>query len=152
MCLCFDLYDTDHNGHISLTEADYMLEDVFGTEWESNDEAKVVHTWLHERDEAVLGDPDLSVDAWAAFVSTNRSIQAEIIRTRLVLQNKVIGVGFWTHCVSKSATIYLGRTVTVEKILSAHVSEEALDELAWDKNPATDHNDDTQFVLQVITT
>lgn len=151
MCLCFDLYDTDHNGHISLAEADYMLEDVFGAEWASNNEAKVAHTWLHERDEALLGAPDLGVDAWSTFVSANLGIQAGILRTRLLLQNKVIGLGFWTYCVSKSATIYVGRTATVEKILSAHVSEEALEELAWDKNPAKDHNDDTQFVLKVST-
>lgn len=89
MCLCFDLYDTDHNGQISLAEADFMIQDIFGSEWASNEEARVAHTWLHQRDDALLGSPELGVDAWSAFVSANLQIQAPVVRTRLVLQKKV---------------------------------------------------------------
>lgn len=87
--LCFDLYDTDHNGQISLSEADFMIEDVFGPGWASKDDAKAVHSWLHERDDALLGSPELNVDAWSAFASTNLQVQAPAIRTRLILQTKV---------------------------------------------------------------
>lgn len=89
MCLCFDLYDTDHNGEISLPEADFMVEDIFGPAWASKEEAKEIHAWLHERDEAVLGHPQLDVDAWATFVAANLQIQAPAIHTRLILQTKV---------------------------------------------------------------
>lgn len=89
MCLCFDLYDTDHNGQISLPEADFMIEDIFGPGWASKDEAREVHAWVHERDDAVLGQPQLDVDAWATFVAANLQIQAPAIHTRLILQTKV---------------------------------------------------------------
>lgn len=45
VCLCFDTYDSDHNGQISANEFDFMIEDVFGPEWENNDKAKAAHTW-----------------------------------------------------------------------------------------------------------
>lgn len=89
MCLCFDLYDADHNGQISLEEADFMLQDVFGAEWATNDEARALHIWLHERDAALLGAPDLGIDDWSTFVSANLHIQAAAVRTRLILQKKV---------------------------------------------------------------
>lgn len=99
MCLCFDLYDTDHNGQISLPEADFMLEDVFGARWVTDEEAKVLHTWLHERDDALLGSPELGMDAWAAFVSENLQIQAPALRTRLILQKKV-PLPLYSECVA----------------------------------------------------
>lgn len=45
VCLCFDLQDADHNGKIGADEFDFMIVDVFGPEWEKNDEAKAVHAW-----------------------------------------------------------------------------------------------------------
>lgn len=45
VCLCFDLYDTDHNGQIAPDEFDFMIQDVFGQRWEENDEAKAAHSW-----------------------------------------------------------------------------------------------------------
>lgn len=62
---------------------------------------------------------------------------------------KVVGVGFWTHCMRKSVRIYLGRSVTVETLLSAHISRAVLEDLAQDRNPGTDHDDSTQFILRV---
>ena len=94
MCLCFDLYDTDHNGQISLPEADFMIEDIFGPGWASKEQAKEVHAWLHEREDALLGHPQLGVDAWATFVAMNLQIQAPAIHTRLILQSKV----FYRYC------------------------------------------------------
>lgn len=70
---------------------------------------------------------------------------------RTFFEKKVIGVGFWTHCLRKTTTIYTGRRVTVEKLLSAHVSEQVLDGLAHDRNPAMDHNDETQLALKART-
>ena len=63
--------------------------------------------------------------------------------------HKVIGVGFWTHCVRKSVRVYLGRSVTVETVLSAHMSQAVLEELAQDRNPGKDHDGSTQFILRV---
>ncbi|CAN0261430.1 unnamed protein product, partial [Ectocarpus sp. 13 AM-2016] len=77
-------------------------------------------------------------------------IQAPAVHTRLVLQKKVLGVGFWTHCLRKSMTIFLGRTATVEQILSAHVSPNVLEELAQDRRLELDHDDITQFNLRAI--
>lgn len=90
MCFSFDLYDTDHNGQISLEEADFMIEDVFGQQWESNDLAKATHDWVHGREEAVFGNPELGIDDWSAFMSVNHLILAEVARTRLMLQKKVM--------------------------------------------------------------
>lgn len=90
MCFAFDLYDTDHNGQISLEEADFMIEDVFGQQWESNDLAKITHDWVHRREDAVFGKPELGIEDWAAFMSVNHLVLAEASRTRLVLQNKVM--------------------------------------------------------------
>lgn len=89
MCLSFDLYDTDHNGELSLTEADFMIEDVFGPAWESNLEARMAYDWVHRRDSALFGAPEISIDDWATFVSANLSAVAKVLRTRLVMQNKV---------------------------------------------------------------
>ncbi|CAM9264236.1 unnamed protein product [Ectocarpus sp. 4 AP-2014] len=150
VCLCFDLLDMDHNGKIGADEFDFMIVDVFGPEWEENDEAKAVHTCFHERDDALLGSPEMDMEAWSAFVSANLQIQAPAVHIRLVLQKKVLGVGFWTHCLRKSMTIFLGRTVTVEHILSAHVSPNVLEELAQDRRLELDHDDSTQFNLRVI--
>lgn len=61
----------------------------------------------------------------------------------------MIGVDFWSHCITKRVTIYAGRRVTVEQLLGAHISQEVLDLLANDRNPSTDHNDTTQFTLKV---
>ena len=49
----------------------------------------------------------------------------------------------------KNVTIYLGRRVTVETVLSAHISQAVLEELAKDRDPGTDHDDSTQFTLRV---
>lgn len=46
-------------------------------------------------------------------------------------------------------TIFLGRTVTVEQILSGHVSPNVLEELAQDRRLELDHDDSTQFNLRV---
>lgn len=43
--LSFDVYDTDHNGQIGPDEFDFMIQDVFGPEWEKNDIAVGAHTW-----------------------------------------------------------------------------------------------------------
>ncbi|CAM9286904.1 unnamed protein product [Ectocarpus fasciculatus] len=150
VCLCFDLQDADHNGKIGVDEFDFMIVDVFGPEWEKNDEAKAAHAWFHERDDALLGSPEMDMDAWSAFVSANLQIQVPAVHTRLILQRKVLGVGFWTHCLRKTTTIFLGRTVTVEQILSGHVSPNVLEELAQDRRLELDHDDSTQFNLRVI--
>lgn len=63
---------------------------------------------------------------------------------------KVIGVGFWTHCVHKRVQIYANCRVTVEQLLGAHVSREILDGLARDRNPTEDHTSATQFTLKVM--
>lgn len=44
---------------------------------------------FHERDDAVLGSPELGINAWSAFVSANLQVQASAVHTRLVLQKKV---------------------------------------------------------------
>lgn len=62
---------------------------------------------------------------------------------------KIIGVGFWTYCLRKSTAIFLGRTATIERILSAHVSDAVLDELAHDRKLELDHDDSTQFNIRV---
>lgn len=49
----------------------------------------------------------------------------------------------------RSVTIYLGRSVTVETVLSAHMSQAVLEELAKDRDPGTDHDETTQFTLRV---
>lgn len=46
-------------------------------------------------------------------------------------------------------TIFLGRTATVEKVLSAHVSDAVLEELAQDRKLELDHDDSTQFTMRV---
>lgn len=46
-------------------------------------------------------------------------------------------------------TIFLGRAATVEKVLSAHVSDAVLEELAQDRKLELDHDDSTQFTMRV---
>ncbi|CAM9833334.1 unnamed protein product, partial [Scytosiphon promiscuus] len=150
VCLCFDLYDADHNGQIGTEEFEFMIQDIFGPEWKSNDVARTAHTWFHERDDAVLGFPELGMDAWSEFLSVNLQIQAPALHTRLILQKKVLGVGFWTYCLRKSLTIFLGHAVKVEKILSAHVSLGVLEELAHDRRLDLDHDESTQLTLRVL--
>lgn len=89
VCLFFDLYDTDHNGVISLDEADFMIEETYGAAWESLAEARAAHDWLHGRESALLGSSELSVDEWSEFVSANLSAVAGVFRTRVVMQEKV---------------------------------------------------------------
>ncbi|CAN0202430.1 unnamed protein product, partial [Discosporangium mesarthrocarpum] len=69
VCLAFDLCDRDHNGQITLDEGDLMLEEVFGKDWQDkgNEEARNAYDWLHGREEARLGSPELDVDQWASF-------------------------------------------------------------------------------------
>lgn len=62
---------------------------------------------------------------------------------------QVIGVDFWSHCLTKRATIYARRRATVEQLLGAHISRTVLESLANDRNPAVDHDDATQFTLKV---
>lgn len=49
----------------------------------------------------------------------------------------------------KSATVYRGCRVTMERLISAHVSAAVLEDLAQDRDPLKDHDDSTQFVLRV---
>lgn len=67
-----------------------MIEDVFGPEWESNDLGRATHKWVHEREEAVLGAPELGIDDWSTFMLANQLVMAETIRKRLILQKKVL--------------------------------------------------------------
>ncbi len=62
---------------------------------------------------------------------------------------QILGVGFWTYCLRKSITVFLGCAVKTEKILSANVSEAALEEIAQDRRLELDHNENTQFTLRV---
>lgn len=66
-----------------------MIEDVFGPEWESNDLGRATHEWVHGREAAVLGAPELGIDDWSTFMSANQLVMAEAIRKRLILQKKV---------------------------------------------------------------
>lgn len=61
----------------------------------------------------------------------------------------MIGVDFWSHCLTKRTTIYSKRRATVEQLLGAHISREVLESLANDRNPMVDHDDATQFTLKV---
>lgn len=46
----------------------------------------------HQRDDAVLGSPELGMNDWFTFVSASLQIQATAVRTRLILQRKVCDV------------------------------------------------------------
>lgn len=66
-----------------------MIEDVFGRGWESDVIGRATHDWVHGREAAKFGSPELSVDDWSTFMLANLSVVAAVVRTRLVLQTKV---------------------------------------------------------------
>jgi Ca2+-binding EF-hand superfamily protein len=44
----FDLYDTDDSGNIDLEEAQHMIKDIYGEQYESNSRAKLAYQKLAE--------------------------------------------------------------------------------------------------------
>lgn len=60
----------------------------------------------HQRDDAVLGFPELGMNDWSAFVSASLQIQAPAVRTRLIFQKKVCAVCYLPCSITQTPPFY----------------------------------------------
>lgn len=86
----FDLYDTDNSGHIDITEAQYMIKDIYGEEFEHNAFAKKAHQKLAQLDTSTI-----DFQTFHNFSINHKAMLYPAFALQLGLRKYIMGNSFW---------------------------------------------------------
>lgn len=108
----FDLYDTDNSGHIDIEEAQFMIKDIYGEEFEHNVFAKRAYQKLSEID---LDRIDFK--AFAAFSHKHRAMLYPAFALQMNLKKYIMGTKFWHRQAINRLKLSNGQYRTVTDII-----------------------------------
>mmetsp|Transcript_31217 Transcript_31217/g.82690 ORF Transcript_31217/g.82690 Transcript_31217/m.82690 type:complete len:433 (+) Transcript_31217:191-1489(+) len=97
MVFAFDLYDSDASGHICRAEAEGMCKELWGGEWEKNENAVEVLKML-----TVVGgedgegyDIEMSIEDFCDFARTHQTLLFPAFKLQSSLRSAILGDKFW---------------------------------------------------------
>lgn len=108
----FDLYDTDNSGHIDLEEAQFMIKDIYGEEFEHNVFAKRAHQKLAELELEKIDFP-----VFSEFSHTHRAMLYPAFALQMNLKKYIMGAKFWHRQAINRLKISNGKYKTVTDII-----------------------------------
>lgn len=108
----FDLYDQDNSGVIDVAEAQYMLKDIYGEEFERSPRAKKVHQKLSE-----LEISELKLPAFREFAGKHKAMLYPAFALQLSLRKYIVGKSFWKKQTAARTKICRGKYMTMEEII-----------------------------------
>lgn len=117
----FDLYDNDNSGEIDLAEVELLLKEVYGREFHSSTHAQTIMAKLKGGDFAI--QRNINVDQFREFCRTHPAVLYPAFVLQTQMQEKILGIKFWTACSSARVELSNGQYVDISAILHAHVSE-----------------------------
>jgi hypothetical protein len=86
----FDLYDTDHSGNIDIEEAQFMVKDIYGEEFEHNVFAKRAYQKLAELEISKIDFP-----TFVEFSHKHKAMLYPAFSLQMSLKKYIMGNSFW---------------------------------------------------------
>jgi hypothetical protein len=114
----FDLYDADNSGVIEVSEAQFMVKDIYGEEFERSPRAKKVYQKLEELDLSEIDFP-----AFREFTQKHKAMLYPAFALQLSLKKYVMGEAFWKNQAENRYKICRGRYMTMEAIIGEELFE-----------------------------
>ena len=108
----FDLYDIDQSGIINISEAQFMVKDIYGEEYEHNVHARRACQKLTELDISTIDFPTFS-----AFVQKHKAILYPAYTLQLNLKKYVMGLKFWHRQAQNRLRISRGMYINAARLL-----------------------------------
>ena len=108
----FDLYDEDNSGVIDISEAQLMVKDVYGKQFERNPRAKSVYQKLSE-----LKTPHMTFRGFQAFARTHKAMLYPAYSFQLNLKKYIMGKSFWKKQAKNRIKMCKGTYKSIDEIL-----------------------------------
>lgn len=108
----FDLYDADHSGNIDIEEAQFMVKDIYGAEFEHNVHAKRAYHKLAE-----LEISKIDFKAFAAFAHKHPAMLYPAFALQMNLKKYIMGNAFWHRQAQHRLQISQGQYRTVTDLI-----------------------------------
>lgn len=108
----FDLYDIDHSGNIDIVEAQFMVKDIYGEEFEHSVHAKRAYAKLAELDISVIDFPTFS-----AFSNKHKAMLYPAFALQMNLKKYIMGESFWRRQAQNRLKISGGQYKRVVEII-----------------------------------
>ena len=90
----FDIYDTDHNGSLTMDEMNAMLKDLFGSDYRSKRAAVIAAL---EADSLGAKDGDFNIDDFRVFARVHGSMLSPAFKVQNDLRERIAGQAFWAR-------------------------------------------------------
>ena len=108
----FDLYDADHSGHIDIEEAQFMVKDIYGEEFEHNVHARRAYHKLAELEVSKIDFP-----TFLEFTHKHQAMLYPAFALQMSLKKYIMGVSFWQRQAQHRLRISNGEYKTVTDLI-----------------------------------
>eukprot|EP00603_Paraphysomonas_imperforata_P005039 CAMPEP_0114429238 /NCGR_PEP_ID=MMETSP0103-20121206/9370_1 /TAXON_ID=37642 ORGANISM="Paraphysomonas imperforata, Strain PA2" /NCGR_SAMPLE_ID=MMETSP0103 /ASSEMBLY_ACC=CAM_ASM_000201 /LENGTH=424 /DNA_ID=CAMNT_0001598543 /DNA_START=235 /DNA_END=1509 /DNA_ORIENTATION=- len=108
----FDLYDADHSGNIDIEEAQYMVKDIYGAEFEHNVHAKRAYHKLAE-----LEVSKIDFKTFSAFTHKHQAMLYPAFALQMNLKKYIMGNAFWHRQAQHRLEISRGQYRTITDLI-----------------------------------
>ena len=115
----FNLYDQDKSGIIDVSEAQYMLKDIYGEEFERSPRAKKVYQKLAE-----LEISELKLQAFREFTAKHKAMLYPAFALQLSMKKYIVGESFWKKQTAVRTKICRGEYLTMEEIIGEELYQQ----------------------------
>jgi hypothetical protein len=114
----FDLYDNDKSGIIDICEAQFMVKDIYGKDFERSARAKKVYHKLAE-----LELSELNFQTFLDFTQSHKAMLYPAFALQLSLKKYIMGKAFWKRQALRRLKFSNGRYRTFKDILGEDLFE-----------------------------
>lgn len=119
----FDLYDNDNSGGIDIEEVELLLREVYGREFQANNQAQNIMSKLR----GDLGvDRNITVDRFREFCRTHPAVLYPAFVLQTQMQEKIIGAKFWSSCSRIRVQLSDGKYIKVPELLHAQINAKVM--------------------------
>jgi hypothetical protein len=109
----FDLYDKDDSGTIDLEEAQHMIKDIYGDQFDTNPRAKLAYKKLLDLDLV-----SISFRTFSIFVHKHQAMLYPAFTLQVNLINYIMGKKFWEKQSANRVVLSRGRYRSVIDIIA----------------------------------
>lgn len=114
----FDLYDKDSSGTIDVSEAQFMLKDIYGEDFERSPRAKKVYQKLAE-----LEISEINFPVFMEFTQKHKAMLYPAFALQLSLKKYIMGTAFWKKQAAARLMLCRGQYQTIEEIIGEELIE-----------------------------